>query len=133
VEPKFKLMDEQPLQECIGQEWGRVALVTVCRIRELQKGTRGAKVLVDVEVDREIHGELHGPLTIRAWAGADVVEIGRRYIVAVDGRGPTPSNYILFGSVEIPVGEEEAAVAAHQQLIATLKTRIERDKHLQEQ
>jgi hypothetical protein len=127
-----KLMDAQALRECIEQEWGRVALITVRKVQEVQQGTRGAKVLVEVDVERAIHGELRGPITIRAWGGPSFVQPGHRYIVAVDGKGPSPSNYILFGWAEVPEGEEEAVVHAHQQLIATLKTQGERDAGLEE-
>ncbi|MBN1208026.1 MAG: hypothetical protein JXB05_24390 [Myxococcaceae bacterium] len=128
------MMDAQPLRECIEQEWGRVALVKVRKVQALQQGSRGAKVLLEVEVERVLHGaELKSPITIQAWGGPDFAQTGRRYIVAIDGRGPTPSQYILFGVIEASEGEEEAAVRAHQELIATLKTQIERDTELDEQ
>lgn len=122
----MNMINQEAIQECL-EGSAAIALVRVDS-RALDRdrvGTRSEQTLYGVQVEVVVWGDLPGRLELARWGRGEEMKVGGRYIVAVRRRGrvPLPDGTRLdaLDLIEVPPGEEKAAVDVHRRALDVLR------------
>jgi hypothetical protein len=112
-------LSEQALRDCLASG-GSVALARVARLEPIYQGTRGAKVIIHLQVEQQLQGKLPAEVNYWVYGGPELVQLPPRLIIAVHPPFDGTNEVELISAVGVPEGQEPESVQAHQQALAKL-------------
>lgn len=119
MKKQAQVIDESLLQQCLAGG-GSVALARVARLEPIYPGTRGAKVIIHLEIEQQLHGKLPGQVNYWVYGGLEQVKMPPRLMIAVYPPYEGTDEVEMIASVAVPEGSEAESVQAHQQVLAKL-------------
>jgi hypothetical protein len=117
---KAELIKKSLLQQCLAGG-GSVALGRVARLEPIYQETRGAKVIIHLEIEQQLYGKLPRQVNYWVYGGLDhQMKLPPRLMVAVYPPYEGTEEVEMIASVRVPEGLEAESVQAHQQELAML-------------
>jgi hypothetical protein len=105
------------LRDCLNSE-GCVALARVVRLEPIHEETRGAQVIIHLEVEQHLLGEFPREVNYRVDGSPDLVKLSPRLMIAAYPPWTGTDDIEMASVVGVPKGQESKSVQAHQQALA---------------